>query len=238
MNDISATGVPAALAQAQNSIPQVASQPTQPKEETPNPPATQDVPLENPQTALPTIPEQGFDYATVDMNDQGWNSGIDFNFANPTVFAVTDVPEVPAIDTEIFTGKSSNWVGPLPCDDSKDMMPSIENVPTPVEVTQPPEPQQVDPEMQLDENDPAFALFVDQPSTSRPAKSLDPAKNAFGEVRFENMFAKYDLVVEQEDVESSKPTGPDAAALRQFEILRARIEGPFQRVLAATSHLD
>lgn len=93
LNEMSKNGLPPNLgSQSQPQVqthttpaPQLPSQPTVTKEEGIEQ-SHQEVSVPNLQTGLPVVPEQGFDFASIDLNDQGWNSGIDFNFTNPSVF--------------------------------------------------------------------------------------------------------------------------------------------------------
>ncbi|KMU78059.1 hypothetical protein CISG_06821 [Coccidioides immitis RMSCC 3703] len=97
LNDITVNGLPPSL-QKQSSTPQ-AHAPTDIQNDVKPTPLPQDVQIQNPQTALPSIAEEHFDFASI---DSGWNSGIDTNFSNPTVLAVMEVPESPTVDAEVF----------------------------------------------------------------------------------------------------------------------------------------
>ncbi|EEQ27124.1 hypothetical protein McanMca71_005310 [Microsporum canis] len=239
LDELSTNGLPPNLgAQPQTQAPalQLASQPTVTKQEGIEH-LTQDVSVPNLQTGLPAIPEQGFDFASIDLNDQGWNSGIDFNFTNPSVFAVLDVP-VPSPDTGFIIGKSSNRVGPLPSDEAKDAIPSIDAVPFGVRVTEAPTEEvstSIAPaDLDIDVNDPSFALFLDQPPTSTPQPSSD---DVFTGTRPANISSKLDLVVEGSTPDStSNDVSPTAK--REFERLCSSIEASFCYISQLTAHLD
>ena len=179
---------------------------------------SQDVQMPTPPNAMPTVPEQNFDFAALDVNGPGWNSGIDMNY-NPSVFAVLEVPEpvLPEIDSSILSGKGSQPLLPL-SGESKEL-PIIER-PAPERVE-----YQADPDVELDETDPSFALFLDQPKIFTPEPSRVLSEKA----------PRIDLVVRDEN--AGEP--PDISAVTaRFERLRASIEGPYQRVCRFTSHLE
>ena len=198
-----------------NGLPQIPSAIMQTPPQSQMQTDSQDVQMPTPPNAMPTIPEQNFDFATLDVNGPGWNSGIDMNY-NAPVFAVLEVPEpVLPIDTSILSGKGSRPL--LPLSDEFKELPMIER---PVE----PEPvHQADAEVATDDSDTAFALF-DQPiSTSERFE------------RVQEKASRIDLIVRDEN--AGEP--PDISTLMaRFERLRANLEGPYQRVCRFTSHLE
>ncbi|TPX19209.1 hypothetical protein DIZ76_016995 [Coccidioides immitis] len=228
LNDITVNGLPPSL-QKQSSTPQ-AHAPTDIQNDVKPTPLPQDVQIQNPQTALPSIAEEHFDFASI---DSGWNSGIDTNFSNPTVLAVMEVPESPTVDAEVFCGKSSFSVGPLPSEETKDLMPTISY---PVLDNRKPEPgeQHLCPNtpVDVDENDPSLALYLDQPSYE--PSDAEPFEDMFGGADLAKVFARFDLVV---DSDFADQRSVDPIAVRRFERLRASIEGAYQRVTRVTSHL-
>lgn len=172
--------------------------------------APQEFPMQ--QNSVVMVPNQGMDMSAMGLNNGGWNSGIDMNFTNTPVFAVTEVPEGPALDAAALSGKSSSFMGTLP---SKDEVPVLERAP--VE-----EPQEVtgieNPDVELDESDPAFALFLDSPSQESSQES-----SQFDGVQTD----KINLVVESDSRSNAD----------QFAQLCLSMEAAFQRVSAVTSHL-
>ena len=149
------------------------------------------------------------------MNNAGWNSGIDMNFGNTSVFAVMEVPEGPALDTEVLSGKSS----------SIDLAENSKNDAPVVSRPASDSPQfdigVANPDVELDESDPAFALFVDSPA---PASDL-----TFEGVTSEKA-SQFELVVDNSDVST--------AAKRRFDSLCFSIDAAFERVSAVTSYLQ
>ncbi|KAK2762263.1 hypothetical protein FQN54_001273 [Arachnomyces sp. PD_36] len=237
LNDISINGLPAPPPQ-QTPATQPPVQSTQ-KDANPNL-AGQDIQMQqDPQVGMALVPEQGMDYGSntgLDLNNPGWNTGIDMNFTNAQVFAVVDVPEGPAVDTSIISGKSSNSVGPSLPEESKDQIPQIER-PAPVEATKP-EKSFGAPvaDVEIDESDPAFALFIDQPNSlpntrESPESTVEPFDDLFGGVVPEKVFARLDLVVD----DGSHDVG--AATMHRLERLCSSMDAAFHRVSSATSHL-
>jgi hypothetical protein len=225
LNDISVNGLHAPV---QNQAAAVQSHTQiQPTTESP------DVPMPSTSNAnsMPTISEQpSFDFAApLEVNGPGWNSGIDMNFNNASVFAVLDVPEGPAIqaiDTSALSGKDSHYAGPLPLDDVKDI-PTIEMPPVERET----ESTTMLVEVDIDESDPSFALFLDQPPTQKStSSSRPPVDTAIRDPRPEKAHAIDMRVVDHTD--------PTRSNLARFELFCARIEGAYQRVCQSTSHLD
>ncbi|KAK2832012.1 hypothetical protein FQN49_006944 [Arthroderma sp. PD_2] len=236
LNELSVNGLPPSFGdQGQAPVPQLPSQPTTTKEEGIEH-LTQEISLPNSQTGLPVVPEQGFDFGSMDVNDQVWNSGIDFNFNNPSVFAVLDVPTGPSLDMEAITGKSSNCVGPLPSDEAKDVIPSIKAVPFGVEKAETPMKSSSisAADLDIDETDPSLALFIDQPATSPSKSSSD---NRFTGVQLENISAKFDLVVEGSSAVNT-PRDVSPAARREFQRLCANLEVSFHHISQLTAHLE
>lgn len=179
---------------------------------------------QNPQTNMMMVPNQGMD-ASMAMNNGGWNSGIDMNFGNASVFAVLDVPEGPALDVEALSGKPSSSPIDLTETSSKNEPPVLD-LP---EIGQSGEQSDfgvANPDVEIDESDPAFALFVDSPVSSVPVSSDVPA---FDGVQSRKT-SQYELVVDPSEV--------SALAKNRFNYLCQSMEAAFQRVSSVTSHLQ
>lgn len=173
---------------------------------------------QNPQANMMMVPQQGMD-ASMAMNNGGWNSGIDMNFGNASVFAVLEVPEGPALDVAALSGKSSSPVD-LP-EISKNEAPTLDR---PEEVTEKSDIGVSNPDVEIDESDPAFALFVDSP----PATAVSDVP-AFDGVQSEKA-SQFELVVDPSEV--------SASAKSRFNSLCHSMEAAFQRVSSVTSHLQ
>ncbi|KAJ9210138.1 transcriptional regulator family: bZIP [Paecilomyces variotii] len=234
LNDFSLNGIPSSQPQQQQQVqPAVVSQPQmqQNHQKDVNPArVAQDFQMQqNPQVGMVMVPEQSVNVPTMDMNPSGWNSGIDMNFTNAPVFAVFEVPE-PVIDTGVLCGKSSNFVGSEVLETSKDEVPSLERPPVseaPKEKTNVGTPN---PDVEIDESDPAFALFLDSPPASQ-SSSPEKVQNLFDGVESEKVLSTFELVVEDESTEVS------AVTMRRFERLCHSMEAAFQRVSMVTAHL-
>jgi hypothetical protein len=188
--------------------------------------ATQDFHVhQNFQVGMVMVPDHG-----MNIHGPGWNSGIDMDF-NPSVFAVLEVPEGPAIDTSLLSGKSSKSVD-FASDSAKDDVPSLELPPVVETMAAESKSTSVaDPNVEIDESDPCIALFLDEPpAVSRP--SPDILDDLFGGIDAEKVFAHYELVVEDESADIS------ATTMHRFERLCASMEAAYQRVSRVTSHLS
>ncbi|WEW54641.1 hypothetical protein PRK78_000061 [Emydomyces testavorans] len=228
LNDISMNGLPPPL-QKQLSAPQ-AQAPTDVSNDTKPAQVSQEVPVQDTQTALRNIPEEQFDFASM---DSGWNSGIDVNFPNPTVLAVLDVPQGPPIDPAVLSGKTSFSARPLPTDETKDLLPSmphelIDSFGSEKAKQHPCDHVSAD----VNESDPSFALYLDQPNDE--SCEPEPSECMFAGAQPEKVSVHYDLVVNSD---LAAPGLFDLAAMRRFGRLRANIEGAYQRISRVTSHL-
>lgn len=200
---------------SQQSQPQAMPQPSVPKDANPNA-ASQE--FQMPQNVV-MVPNQGMDMSALGLNNGGWNSGIDINYANVPVFAVTEVPEGPAIDPEVLSRKSSSVVESCLPGPTKDEAPTLDRPPM-VEESKKEYTGVENPDFEIDENDPAFTLFLDSPATS---SSQETPEKPFEGVKSE----KFELVVE----------GESQATADRFAQLCLSMEAAFQRVSMVTSHL-
>lgn len=169
---------------------------------------------QNPQPGMVMVPNQGMDASM--MNNASWNSGIDMNYGNTPVFAVLDVPEGPALDFAALSGKTSS------VSDSKDEAPVL-NLPERQVSAQRSDVGVANPDVEIDESDPAFALFVDSPV--RATVSDDDV--FFEGVETDKAAPHFELVVDQ-----------TAANQSRFNYLRSSMEAAFDRVSLVTSHLQ
>lgn len=152
------------------------------------------------------MPEQHMDFSMV--------GGVDaeaYNF-QPQVYAVLETPEPPVnIDTAALSGKASNFVGQsLESEDEKAEMPVIEQAPVVEEKATAPKapetPVEVDEEF---ENDPAFALYHNTPSTEDAEAPTETdsadmeAIDIFGGIQSEKLLARYELLDAEEEEQSA-----------------------------------
>ncbi|KAF7592286.1 hypothetical protein BBP40_000417 [Aspergillus hancockii] len=179
---------------------------------------------QNPQVGMVVVPNQGLDVAAMNMNNAGWNSGIDINY-NASVFAVLEVPEPPVIDTEFLSGKSSEVGAYLPeVPNAKNEIPVFERSPI-VEGSKESTVGVENPDVEFNELDPAFALFADSSATSNPQGSADVFFNGVESGKSAHAF---ELVVGDES----------GATVNRFSCLCHSMEAAFQRVSMVTSHLS
>ena len=241
LNDLSGTGAPASMPE----MPSLQSQNSAAPRKDVNPnhsisqsPSSQDG---NAHVGMTLIPdESSFQFNVAAPATNGWTDGnMDLRgLYDAQVYAVTEVPQGPAVDSMSFAmlhGKESNFVGSDSSYGSKDEPAEIEPMPMPAEkVTAPeviePRPQDVD----LDFSDPAFALFVDQPSySSRPA-AMEPEDRIFGEIELEKAFGRLEIVIAEDSRETQEIS---SATIERFERLCSRLDAASSRIAAITSHL-
>lgn len=203
--------------QPQAPVSQPAMQTSAPKDPTPNANAgPQEFPMQ--QTAdvgMVMVPNQAVDVSSMGLNNGGWNSGIDMNFANTPVFAVMDVPQGPVIDAEMLSGKSSSIVDACMPETTKDSIPSLDRPPVVEEA--PVESKGVD--LEISDPDPLF--------DGTPVTPSDETPESFEGVQPEKESPMFELVVESEA----------KAAANRLKQLCDSMEGSFQRISKATSHL-
>ncbi|OKL63626.1 hypothetical protein UA08_00954 [Talaromyces atroroseus] len=228
LNELSANGLPPQFQTApQSSQPHVQPQPQPAVSQTPLP--LTDV-TQRPRQEFPGH-QQNFQVNMVMVPDNrmdvyaaGWNSGIDMNYTNASVFAVLEVPDGPAVDLEVLSGKSSNFIEPF-SESTKLEVPQLERPPIAVSPSAETIKGVADTTYELDESDPSFALFLeDVPSTSTTSSLV-----SFVTIQSEKP-SHYKLAVE--------PTSSDisAASVRSFERLCASIDAAFERVDAGTNY--
>ncbi|PWY86797.1 hypothetical protein BO70DRAFT_360507 [Aspergillus heteromorphus CBS 117.55] len=180
-------------------------------------------PMQQPQVGMVMVPNQGLDVSAMGLNNGGWNSGIDMNYGNANVFAVLEVPE-PVIDTEALSRKSPSLgeycLPSIPS--SKDEAPVLESMPTLVKAEGQSTIGVENPDIVIDESDPAFALFTDN-----PAASISESTTLFSGVPAGKTTPAFELVVAGEVRDSSK----------RFAHLCHSMEAAFERVSMMTAHL-
>lgn len=246
LNDLSGTGAPASI--PEHARPQTQTPTPRPQSATPhkdvNPNQitsrhSQGSQQNNMHVGLTMIPEESSsDYnAAVAMNPS-YNNNLDFGgLYDAQVYAITSVPEGPAVDLIDFTmlhGKRTNPVSPYSdTDDSKNEIAALDSMPV-ANKAEMPEPLDVPSEEDdIDISDPVFALFVDRPSTSLPctACSAAPKDCIFGEIELEKAFGRVELILE-EDV--NERTRISSATIERFERLCSRLDASSASITAIT----
>ena len=186
----------------------------------------------NAHVGMALLPESNMDFSLLNSNVNAWGGNMDFGFNHAQVFSVTEVPQGPAIDTidiGLLSGKSSNLVGMFSSDESKNEVPVIERMPVSgkqilVEECN----QELNEDVDFDESDPAFALFVDSPT---PVQTNDDYK-LFGGIEVEKALERFELAVD-----SASEDHVSAATMARFERLCSSMDEIFARISSVTSHL-
>ncbi|KAL5342452.1 hypothetical protein BJX70DRAFT_386225 [Aspergillus crustosus] len=116
------------------------------------------------QVGMMMVPSQGIDVSTMNMSNGGWNTGIDMNFGNPSVFAVLEVPEPSVLDIAAISGKSCGFVGSSLNKAFSGIESSpLERLPHFGESGEQVAADAGDANVEIGESDPVLALFADQP---------------------------------------------------------------------------
>ncbi|KAF2740840.1 hypothetical protein EJ04DRAFT_558807 [Polyplosphaeria fusca] len=185
---------------------------------------------ENPQIGMALIPETPLDLSALNLNNNNWGVNMNgFNYQQPQVFAVLEVPEGPVnpIDTEALSGKGFQAFA--------DEEPSVDEVkPDYPIIERPVESQSSSPvEVEEEDDDPEFDLYRSSPAPSTantPAAPLENHESLFGAANPEKVFAHFELFVSDE--------GENQRLMDRFERMCAAMEPVYQRIEAMTSHLE
>lgn len=165
-----------------------------------------------------TIIEEELDFNSLEDNSN-WQTGMDFNSA-PQVFAVTNIPEGPIIDVNALASKPTVISDVQP--EGKDTVPAIKAAP----VTKRVEQQYLcDDSVEMDESDPAFALFADT-----PIKELEPAYQVFGSISFEKATETFELNSHEEGDSTSKNDVVSSSTMARFERLCSNLDSLSSRL--------
>ncbi|WQF82351.1 Putative basic-leucine zipper domain-containing protein [Colletotrichum destructivum] len=176
------------------------------------------------QIGMAMVPEQNMDFAMLNIDNDAYNF-------QPQVFAVLETPDVPVtIDSNVLSGKSSNFVGEtFESDDEKIDIPAIEAPKT----LAPELPSQAPAETEVFddefENDPEFALYHSSPALSAEGPvELDTEGfshiDIFGGVETEKVLARYDLVDASEEEQNA------CVAMARVQRLAASLEPVLARL--------
>ena len=145
---------------------------------------------------------------------------------------MTEVPQGPAVDQfnpGILSGKSSNLVGSVW--ESKNETPVIECMPVSTKVEVNSDLEDAHDDDDLDEMDPAFALFANCPTPSA-APTVRAEERLFGTISPEKAFCRLELVVDDEISGSGMISVAD---IGRFERLCLILEAASERITAMTS---
>lgn len=214
LTELSNNGLPAPQQPQQ---PQASRPQPQPTRKDVNPHHAAQQIQSQPQIGMAMIPEQ--DFSMLDAPSTGWNSGMD----TFSVFAVTELPRGPAVDTGVISGKSSNFVEPR--SEAKNV-PAVHSLPDLSAEETPAPVEDLSVEFDVEE----FSLFVDTPSTARKDLTTDTTA-LFSNISTEKGPAHIGLLVVDDSVENDVVT--DALIERYC----ARLDTLFDRLEVFVSHL-
>lgn len=225
-----------ASAPATTQAPVVKSEPTpQPTKKDINPNSavtqtSQSQRFDTPYIGVAMIPEHTVDSNTYESNTDSWANNMDFSLYDQQVFAVTSLPEGPAIDqlTPAFkSDKMSASILPLPTSEpAKNDAPVIAKMPCPAAAQPSTEPVVLNEDVEFDESDPAFALFSDCP-TSTKSSSHEVEEPIFGNIQLEKAFGRVELIIENESINTGEL---DSASMETFQRLCSNLDALSERI--------
>lgn len=231
-NDPSILAPPQQQSQEQNPMPQEESQ--KPKDVDPYQVAKQEAQQnDSVQIGMSMIPESNLNFSMLNLGGNQWPTG-PFQYQQPRVFSVLEVPEGPSIldlSVKALSGKASE------SDESeyapewspKMQLPSLKDVPSQV----PNEKQDSTPV--IDESaikdDPTFALYLDSPMpfTASPSCTLEEAARFLENSLSGKSPVHYRMVVTRQDNESP--------SFQSIDRLFAAEDSTVERVRAMTHDL-
>ena len=232
---------PPASAPATTQAPVVKSEPTpQPSKKDVNPNSAvtqtpQSQQFDTPYIGMAMIPEHPVDMNVYESNTDSWANNMDFSLYDQQVFAVTSLPEGPAIDqlTPTFKSeKTSESILPLPTSETaKNDAPVIAKMPC-TDVVEPSTEVVLDEDVEFDESDPAFALFSDCPASTKLSTAA-VEEPIFGTIQLEKAFGRVELVVEDG---SSDADAGNSATMETFQRLCSSLDALSERISLVVPH--
>jgi hypothetical protein len=177
------------------------------------------------------IPDTPLDMSMLNLGTQNWgmNNLNSFNYQQPQVFAVTELPAGPAapLDTQALSGKGYESFFSQEERTIEEVKPDYPIVERPIQSA-----KAAPVEVEEDDDDPEFDLYRTSPSTtaSPPSATLENHEPIFGDISPEKAFAHIELFVADE--------AADQQLMERFERMCASMETSMQRIDALTSHLD
>ncbi|KAL9002704.1 MAG: hypothetical protein Q9188_004385 [Gyalolechia gomerana] len=190
----------------------------------------------SPQVGLALTPET---YHNLNPMNTTWADNMDSSLYDAQVYAVTSMPEGPAIDqydTGLLSEKSTGFVGSFVSDEAKQDVPIIEHLSPQYEEAKSQIPLVGDSNpsnAHFDDSDSSFVICDNtSPPSHSPAKQ--PEKPSHSSIRSEQPMDRLGLTI----VENKRGIGGvSAATVERFVRFCAAMEGPSQRVAFATAHL-
>lgn len=188
---------------------------------------------QNHHIGMTLIPETPVDISMLNINNSAY--GIEgagsFNFQQPQVFAVLELPEGPTnpIDCDVLSGKGYSSIFSAEDSTVEEVKPDFPVIERPVESAKAPEA------VEEEEQDPEFDLYYSSPApSSSPISSvaapLEEHESLFGDANPEKVFAHFELFISDD--------AADERLMARFERQCARMNTVYQRLTDLTSHLD
>ncbi|KAL8799462.1 MAG: hypothetical protein Q9182_005867 [Xanthomendoza sp. 2 TL-2023] len=189
------------------------------------------------QVGLADMPET---YINLNAGNTGWPENMDFGLYDAQVYAVTSMPEGPAVDhfdLGLISGKSSSVLEPFASERCKQNAPTIEYPSLPrCEFKKQMRPaEEFESSSKFDESDAAFALYNDKVSEVSKPRATDPTNDLLGSIPLGKAFDGLELRIFDDVPEYSQV---DAAAMEKFLRFCAVMEAPSRRVASVISHLQ
>ncbi|MCJ1467893.1 hypothetical protein MMC07_006518 [Pseudocyphellaria aurata] len=223
LNDLSSSGVSSSSAPVLTT-PSSTVKPEQPqhnsrKDVNPHQAAQQQghIQQSGPQIEMALIPETQPTPPPYDSATNAWPNIMEYSLYNSQVYSVTELPQGPAvdeIDPGMLSGKFSNIVDSYLAIDSKDEAPAFERMPAAEKIEAGSDAVSSWDDVDLDESDPAFALYADCPPADLSA--LEHSDFLFGGIEPDKAFSRLELVVEDE---TSGELEISAMTMERFERL-------------------
>jgi len=176
------------------------------------------------------VPETPLDMSMLNLGTQNWgmNNMNSFNYQQPQVFSVMELPAGPAapLDIQALSGKGQSFFSQQEAT-TEEAKPDYPIIQRPIESA-----KAAPVEVEEEDDDPEFDLYRSSPTFTAPTPSaaLENHEPIFGDISPEKAFAHIELFVTDE--------AADQQLMERFERMCASMETSMQRIDALTSHLD
>ena len=192
------------------------------------------------QIGMTLVPETNIDYGALESASNPWVEGaMDFGLYDAQVFAITELPQGPAVDRitpAILSGKSTYSATSFVDDDDnepKHELPSVERRPIPGKTESVQQVERGREDIEFDESDPAFTLFANC-SSPTASTTTNVELPLFGNIDSDKAFSRLELVIDQhEDYGLGEVS---IATMHSFERLCSRLEAASNRIDALMPH--
>lgn len=189
------------------------------------------------QVGMALMPESSTNFHT---GNTTWADNMDFGLYDAQVYAVTSMPEGPAVDgfdASFLSGKSTSFLGQVASGMCKQVAPAIEYPSLSHHESRRetrPGKDLDETSCEVDESDPAFSLYNDEVTEPSTSSTTESGNMFFCSILTEKPFVRLELTLVDEVSEHGIV---DAAAIDKFVRFCAMMEAASQRVAAATSHM-